>query len=101
MSAANGIKKTSLTKKRRLGILWLTEGSPYDGEVSRHIGQMREMKRLRQGQGTPSPTKGYLETLAAVFEVIVRLPLKTRRAKAYDERKKTAKLKSSRHIYAY
>jgi hypothetical protein len=57
----------------------MTEGSPYDGCVCEHVILLREMKKLRRESGTPSPTKYDLWTLAAVFDLIGRLPPKTRR----------------------
>jgi hypothetical protein len=78
----------------------MTGGSPIDGHVPDHIVLLREMKKLRRESGTPSPTKYDLWTLAAVFDLLGRIPPKTRYAKAADELK-AAKLRPVSNIYAY
>ena len=78
----------------------MTTGIPIDGHVGEHVILLRELQKLKAAAGTPEPTDYDLYTLARIFDVIDKLPGKTRYSQA-AKALKSAHLLPSSSIYAY
>ncbi len=95
-----GFHQGSTEDKTLAWYFGMTQGVPIDGHVPEHVILLREMRQLRLSSGVPIPTKYDLWTLSAIFDVLRKLPPRTRYSRAAQILKK-ARLLPSNNDYAY